>query len=221
VEAIGALTGRKCSFLPPGIDALRFCPYPDPPERAIDVYSLGRRSNETHRKLLEMAERRDFFYVHDSLAGNQVIHWEEHRSLVANMTKRSRFYLVNPGLIDSPEVRGNQIEIGNRYFEGAAAGCVMVGEIPCNEVYGNLFDWPDAVIPLAFGSDRIEEIVDEFDRQPDREEALRRNNIAQALRRHDWAYRWEAILKIAGLDPSPGLIKRKEQLERTAALVAG
>lgn len=220
-KAIGALTGRACSFLPPGIDALRFCPYPDPPERVIDVYSIGRRSKETHRKLLKMAGRRDFFYVYDSLAGNQVMHWEEHRGLLANIAKRSRFYIVNPGLIDRPEVRGDQIEIGNRYFEGAAAGCILVGEIPRNEAYGNLFDWPDAVIPLPFGSDRIGEIVDEFDRQPDREEALRRNNIVQALRHHDWAYRWESILTIGRLDALPGLIKRKEQLERTAALVKG
>ncbi len=207
VEAIGALTGRECFFLPPGIDALSFCPYPDPPDRVIDVYSLGRRSKETHRKLLEMAGRRDFFYVHDSLAGDQVIDWNEHRRLLANMAKRSRFYIVNPGLIDRPEIRGDQIEIGNRFFEGAASGCILVGEIPRNEAYENLFNWPDAVISLPFGSDRIEEIVDEFDRDPDREEALRRNNIVQALRRHDWAYRWEAILKLAELDPSPGLIR--------------
>jgi hypothetical protein len=221
VKAIGALTGRECLFVPPGIDALRFCPYPGPPSRVIDVYSIGRRSTETHRTLLEMAGRRDFFYVHDSLAGNQVIHWQEHRALLANMAKRSRFYVVNPGLIDRPEIRGDQIEIGNRYFEGAAAGCIMVGEVPRNEAYGKLFDWPDAVIPLPFGSDRIGEIIDEFDRQPDREEALHRNNIVQALRRHDWAYRWESILKIGGLDASPELIERKELLERRAALVEG
>ena len=221
VEAIGALTGRECSFLPPGIDSLRFCPYPDPPKRVVDVYSVGRRSMETHRKLVDMAGGRDFFYVHDSLSGTEVIDWKEHRDLLANMAKRSRFYIVNPGLIDRPEITGGQVEIGNRYFEGSAAGCIMVGETPRNEAYGNLFDWPDAVIHLPFGSDGIAEIVDEFDRLPDREEALHRNNIVQALRRHDWAYRWESILKIAGLDASPELVKRKEQLGRTAALVAG
>jgi hypothetical protein len=221
VNAIAALTGKACSFLPPGVDALKFCPYPDPPRRAIDVYSVGRRSNATHRNIVDIARRNHFFYVHDSLAGTQVTDWKEHRQLLANTAKRSRFYIVNPGLIDRPEVTGGQVEIGNRYFEGSAAGCVMVGEIPRNEAYGHLFGWPDAVIHLPFGSDRIEQIVDEFDKNADREEALHTNNTVQALKRHDWAYRWESILKIAGLDVSPGLINRKKQLERTAALVAG
>lgn len=219
VKAISKVTGKKCFFLPPGIDALRFCPYPDPPKKVIDVLSIGRRSEATHQKLLEMARGRNFFYVHDSISGNQIIHSEEHRNMLANMAKRSRFYIVNPGLIDRPDVRGDQIEIGNRYFEGAASGCIMVGEIPGNEAYGNLFDWPDAVIHLPFGSDRIGTIIDEFDKHPDREEGIRRNNIIQSLRRHDWVYRWESILKIGGLDPAPGLLKRKEQLEKLATIV--
>jgi hypothetical protein len=41
------------------------------------------------------------------------------------------------------------------------------------------------------------------------------------LRRHDWTYRWESILRIAGLDPAPGLFTRKERLERTATLAEG
>ena len=36
--------GKPCRYLPPGIDALTFCPYPNPPERVIDVFSMGRRS---------------------------------------------------------------------------------------------------------------------------------------------------------------------------------
>jgi len=221
VKTINELTRKDCHFLPPGIDALKFCPYPDPPKRVIDVYSIGRRAKVTHQKLLEMTRQRDFFYIYDSLAGSQVINWEEHRAILANIAKRSRIYIVNPGLIDLPEVRGNQIEIGNRYFEGVAAGCILVGEIPQNEAYGNLFDWPDAMIPLPFDSDRIGEIISELDKHPDREEAQHRNNIVHALRRHDWTYRWESILRIAGLDPAPGLFTRKERLERTATLAEG
>ena len=40
---------KKCIFLPPGVDTIRFCPYPDPPKQVVDIYSVGRRSAVTHK----------------------------------------------------------------------------------------------------------------------------------------------------------------------------
>jgi hypothetical protein len=34
--------------------------------------------------------------------------------------------------------------------------------------------------------------------------------------RHDWAYRWEAILDAAGLEPMPEMLERKDRLRRLA-----
>jgi hypothetical protein len=219
VKAVGDVIGKRTHFVPPGVDAIKFCPYPNPPKKSIDVYSIGRRSPATHRKLLDMTKTRNLFYIYDTLSGNRAYDAKEHRGLLADVAKRSRFYIVNPGLIDDPDKRGNQVEIGNRYFEGAAAGCLMMGETPENEVYQDLFGWPDAVLHLPFGSDRIEPILDEIDSQPEREKEIRKNNIIHSLRRHDWVYRWESVLKIAGLDPTPGMRERKEQLEELATLV--
>ena len=218
VNAVSEVIGKRTYFVPPGIDAIKFCPYPDLPKRVIDIYSLGRRSSATHQKLLELAKARNLFYIYDSLRGTATINAKEHRELLANMAKRSRFFIVNPGVIDEPERRGNQIEVGNRYFKGAAAGCIMIGEIPRNEAYESLFNWPDAVLRLPYGSDQIETIIDEIDRQPEREKEIRKNNIVQSLRRHDWMYRWESILKIAGLDPTPAMRERQRQLEKLATL---
>jgi glycosyltransferase involved in cell wall biosynthesis len=220
-KAISEVTGKRTYFVPPGIDAIKFCPYPNLPKRVIDVYSLGRRSQATHQKLLDLAKARNLFYIYDSLLRTGTINAKEHRELLANMTKRTRFFIVNPGCFDEPEKRGHQIEIGNRYFKGAAAGCIMIGEIPGNEAYKNLFNWPDAVLPLSYGSDQIETIIDEIDRQPEREKEIRKNNIVQSLRRHDWVYRWESVLKIAGLEPTPRMRERQEQLEKLAALAEG
>src|SRR5262249_32876601 len=52
VNPLSEVIRSKCAFLPPGVDAILFCPYPDPPKRVIDVYSIGRRSNITHQRLL-------------------------------------------------------------------------------------------------------------------------------------------------------------------------
>jgi len=219
VKALSERIGSKCFFLPPGVDALRFCPYPDPPERSVDVYSIGRRSETTHRKLLNMAAEKRIFYLHDSIAGDQAINSAEHRALFVNVAKRSRYFIVNPGLIDRPDKRGVQIESGNRYFEGAAAGTIMVGERPDNAAFKELFDWPDALIHLPYDSGDIDTVINELDRQPERQDAIRRSNVGNTLMRHDWAYRWETALKIAGLEPEPALLERKERLRNLAEVV--
>ena len=219
VRALSERTGNKCIFLPPGVDAIRFCPYPKPPKRVVDVYSMGRRSDITHRKLLEMVEENGLFYLHDSIAGDQAINSLEHRALFINLMKRSRYFIVNPGLIDRPDKRGNQIETGNRYFEGAASGTIMVGERPNNDAFKELFDWPDALIHLPYDSSDIGAVIRELDQQPESQESIRRTNVAQALMRHDWAYRWDSVLKVAGLEPMPALVQRKQRLEHLAETV--
>ena len=219
VKPLGEQIGSKCVFLPPGIDAISFCPYPNPLERVIDVFSIGRRSEITHQTLLKMARDRGLFYLHDSLAGNQAINASDHRALFANVAKRSRYFLVNPGLVDQPEKRGNQIEIGNRYFEGAASGAIMIGEPPQNEEFEKLFDWPDAVTPLPFGSSDIDAVIKRLDRDPERQDARRRTGVVQALMRHDWVYRWETILRHVGLEPMQGALERKERLRKLATTV--
>jgi hypothetical protein len=220
VKAVSEAIGRKCVYMPPGIDTLVFSPYPALPKRVIDVYSIGRRSEVTHQRLLRMVEEQRICYLYDSIAGHLPIDWREHRLLLANMAKRSRYFIVNPALVDRSDVRGNQVEIGNRYFEGAASGAIMIGEHPKTEEFERLFGWPDAVVPLPYGSGAIDTIIEELDSQPDRQEKMRRNNVIQALLRHDWAYRWEAVLNTAGLEAMPGLVERRARLDGLASHLA-
>lgn len=219
VKALSDRIGRRCAFVPPGIDSIRFCPYPEDLKRVVDVYSIGRRAQVTHQAILEMVDERGIFYLHDSIEGTRAINSKEHRSLFANTIKRSKYFLVNPGSIDLPERRGSQIEIGNRYFEGAAAGAIMIGEIPNNGKFEQLFDWPDAIVHLPYDSDRIPALISELEGQPDRQETIRRTNVAQSLLRHDWAYRWEAILNTLGVARLPQLSERVERLRNLARKV--
>jgi hypothetical protein len=220
VRPLSERIGRKCVFLPPGIDAISFCPYPDPPERVIDVYSIGRRSETTHQTLLKMVRDGRLFYLYDSFAGNQAINAREHRALFANVAKRSRYFIVNPGMVDEPEKRGDQIESGNRYYEGAASGTIMIGERPQNEEFEKLFDWPDAVAQLPFGSRDIDTVIQRLDRDQERQDVTRRTGVVEVLKRHDWVYRWEAILQNVGLEPMQGALARKERLRNLAKVVS-
>jgi hypothetical protein len=164
-----------------------------------------------------MAAENGLFYLHDSIDGDKAIDASQHRALFANAAKRSRYFIVNPGLVNRPEKTCNQIEIGNRYFEGAASGTAMVGERPRTEAFDTLFDWPDAVLHLDYDSGEIDRIINELDHQPERLETIRRTNVAQSLLRHDWAYRWETILRTVGLAPLPPLLERKRRLQSLAA----
>ena len=223
VKPLSEAIGRRCVFLPPGVDTILFCPYPNPPKRALDVLSVGRRSEITHQQLLKLVKEDGLFYLHDSMAGIQTLNSKEHRALLANCAKRTRFYIVNPGLIDLPEKRGDQIEIGNRYFEGAASGAVMVGEPPYNEAFKTLFDWPEAVTPvtrLPFNSSDIDLVMKDLDRDPERQESIRRTGVLEALKRHDWVYRWEKILEATNLQPTQEMQQRKDRLRKLAEIAS-
>jgi Glycosyl transferases group 1 len=220
VKPLSEIIERKCIFLPPGVDTISFCPQPDPPERVVDVYSIGRRSEITHQRLLGMARQSGLFYLHDSIGGSQAINSKEHRALFAKVVKRSRYFIVNPGKIDEPALRGGQMETGNRYFEGAASGAIMVGEWPDNEAFEGLFDWPDAVTRLPYDSSDIDVVIKKLDGDPERQRSIRRTGIVQALTRHDWVYRWEEVLKTVGLEPTQKMQERKDRLGKLAEEVS-
>ena len=216
VKPMQDLIKRPCLYVPPGIDAIKFCPYPNPPLRSVDVYSIGRKSQVTHRALLKMAEQKKIFYVYDTIIRKETNRPAEHRSLIANIAKRSRYFMVNPAKIDRRFETCGQNEVGFRYFEGAAAGTVMIGEHPKTKAFEEHFGWPDSVIRVPFDTPDITGILAELDSQPERIAEARKNNIVQSLLRHDWAYRWSTILNIAGLKPSTALTDRLEYLKNLA-----
>ena len=61
IESVARISGRPCSYLPMGVDALRFCPYPNPAHRSIDICGIGRRSQTTHAALLDYATKNNLF----------------------------------------------------------------------------------------------------------------------------------------------------------------
>ena len=103
--------------------------------------------------------------------------------------------------------RHGQQELGYRFFEGAAAGAVMIGQAPDCEAFKELFGWPDSVVPLKPDGSDVAEMLESLRAQPDRLEEMSRRNAREALLRHDWVYRWMQILAIAGLEPTPRMLR--------------
>ena len=155
-STLSAALGRAVTWLPAAVDTLRFTPYSSfsptsPASRSIDAYSIGRRREGIHDALLRCARSTSFYYVHDTYRASvaDVYDVAAHRDLFANTAKRSRYFVVAPPKFDSQHETAGQVEVGYRYFEGAAAGCVLIGERADSAAFRQLFPWDDAVIELA------------------------------------------------------------------------
>lgn len=216
VHAIENVIGKRCVYMPPGIDTVQFCPYPNPPVRCVDVYSLGRKSMVTHQSLSKLAEQGKIFYIYDTIDCGHTVYPSQHRSMVANIAKRSRYFIANVPKIDRHFETQGQREISYRFFEGAAAGTVMIGEPREGESFRKHFNWPDVVIHMPYNTIEIAEVLADLDSQPARLATIRKNNVVQSLLRHDWVYRWRDILELIGLEPTPALLTREERLKELA-----
>jgi hypothetical protein len=221
MDSVSRIAGRPVGYMATGIDAARFAPYPSPPERVIDCYWYGRRSPTGHRQLAAMAERRELFYVHDTIRQNPMVDYRQHRVLLASLLQRSRYamaYRINEDRLVRTE--GDE-GLTARLFEITAAGAVMLGSRPhCGE-FDRFFDWPDALIDVPWEPKDMRAVLAELDAQPERLALARRRNVANALRRHDWVYRWQQVLEAAGMAPLPAFTRRVERLHEMARAVEG
>lgn len=221
IPLVEEATGRPCHYLPMGVDAIRFSPYPSSPPRTIDVYNFGRASADVHLALLQEMANSGIFYVHDTIIGDSVVDFEGHRALTANLMKRARFFTAFR-INDSPERRertGGDEALSTRLFEGAAGGAVLLGSRPLTPDFEACFGWDDAVVPVPYDGDGIISAIRALDAQPDRMMEVRRQNVMNSLRRHDWLYRWQEVLTIAGISGTVRLDERREHLEALALQV--
>lgn len=220
ISAVANIVQCPCYFIPYGVDAIQFCPYPLLPSRSIDLYSIGNRSLVTHNALLDLAEQRDFFYIYETINGLSVKNYQEHRRLFSNLIKRSRYFITNTPKFNYVNSTGGQEEISPRFFEGAAGGAVLLGNPPACEDYQQNFDWSDAVLPLPYDALNVADIIANFDSQPERLARVRRNNVVNSLLRHDWVYRWRQVLETVGLEPTPQVASRQVNLQNLAKLTS-
>ena len=217
-KAVEEITGVPCSYLPFATDAIKFSPNSINSPRGIDITNIGRRSEVTHQALLDRMELGDFFYYYDTSKKIQVRDPQEHRNLLANLAKNSRYWITNnPNFNDDPSLKkGIQKELGYRIFEGTAGGAIAIGNQTATEEFNKYFDWEDALISIPAHAANIADIIQELDSQSDRLEKIRRHNIYNSLTRHDWVYRWRHILEDAGLEITPEIEQREAQLRQRA-----
>jgi hypothetical protein len=176
--------------------------------------------------LLDAAERRGYLYYYDTVAASgsdlkqrtfRVDNPHEHRIMLATILKHSNCFIANRSHVNNPEFTAGRDEISARFYEGAAAGTVMIGEAPHAEEFNRQFDWPDAVIHVPFDSPDIDRILLELSSDPGRLRAIRRHNIRETALRHDWLHRIRVVFDVLGLAPTEQMQARSLRLEQIAA----
>ena len=79
-----------------------------------------------------------------------------------------------------------------------------------------MFYWEGALVDLSWNFGNMETIIEKMNMTSDIQQNIRKKNIMESLLRHDWAYRWEIVLDLAGLAAHPGLSDRKRTLSKLA-----
>ena len=219
VKRLQEIVHKPCCYIPPGVDMLKFIPKASAPERDIDIYSMGRRPNILHQKLLALKESKGITYRYDGLSSSAlyVKDYRVHRDNLRESLQKSRSFLVFPSKFDVLNQTHGQVEFGFRFFEGAASGTVLIGDIPDSETFKEIFHWEDAVIPLPDNTDDLYRMLGTLDESKERVERIRKNNIYQCLMHHDWAYRWRQILESVGLEVTLSLQEREQRLKKMSA----
>lgn len=220
VEPLARELDVPVSYFPPSVDAEAMCPWPTLPVRTIDACAIGKMDPMTHEALWDWGQRTGRYYRFTTEATAQYRDdhmW--HRRALTQTLQRSKYFFTYRAKRDFIAQRGTQDEFGPRYFEGAAAGAVQLGDpIPGNPAYYENLDWEGAVIQV--GSGDIPALIEELEGRPNWIEGVRRVNVVQCLTRHDHLYRWEKTLEIAGLAPTPAMASRRARLEALAAQVS-
>lgn len=114
--------GVEVGFFPPAVDALAASAGADP-RRAIDVFSMGRRIEPIHHRLLARAERTGQFYLYSTWSGNPTT--EDHRAHRDNLRgriRRSRYFTVQEARFDDDARVGDEAGSASATWRARRAG---------------------------------------------------------------------------------------------------
>lgn len=219
IKVLQEYTRAPLSFLPLAADCLTAAPSMNPPQRTVDVFSMGRRAPAVHEQLVRALQMSEIFYVYDTTVGGTVMDWAQSRIANAELIKRSRYFIAYDHTVGSAAKNsesGDEVALSMRYFEGAAGGAVMLGSRPRCAEFEKCFDWPDVVIDMPPETPDVLELIRILDKDRDRTLKVRKDNIINCLLRHDWSHRWRKVTQVCDLSPSDALADRTATLSRMA-----
>ncbi len=201
----------NASFLPLATNTFPLNGYQ--PQRSIDVLSYGRTNEQVHAQLQQFNEpesRR--LYIHSTFSGTEVHNVREHLALLNRLLLRSKISLCFEGS-QLHRFQGRSTLL-YRWFEGWAAGCVIVGKKPLGRGIPKLMDWQDSTLDVPDDLDQVLPFFEALLQDEPRLQEISRRNYVECRLRHDWRYRFRDLFKVLNLPLPDRLIEQIEQLQR-------
>lgn len=204
MEPFGAIAPTtEIHYVPPATDVVAFGGGAVDGHRSIAVLGIGRRKESQHEQILDWATKNNELYLYDTVSG-KAHHWRNHRRALADWYRHANIAICNYGKHDQPNLIGGLRVMPGRFFEGMAAGPVMIGMPPSIEEQRRLLG---VDIVESTETTDVVALLDKFS-DPAAAKAIRIRNMALAARGHDWAHRWRTILNHIGLPEPPALDAR-------------
>lgn len=215
---LAAVVSCPVHHLPPAVDVLRFAGLVPDETRPIDVLGIGRREPRLHRALLDWSRKSNKLYVYDTMSGTTVPDAPAHRENLGDTYRRSDIAITNFAKYDAPEITEGDREIPGRLWEALAGGSLMIG-IPPDERLQREQVGDIVVTEIPSEPSEAVELIEELQLRDHRD--LRRSHVQLALRRHDWAHRWQTIFSQSDLTPPAGIQARVDRLAGMADSIEG
>lgn len=184
--------------------------------RAMGVLNYGRRDPDQHDALVAWSEATGGWYHWDASKLGATPDPREHQRVLGRMMSEATASVCNLGRFDEQHRTGGAQELGARFYESLAAGCVLLGDFPSTPTYEAHFAEAPGMIPFALGATSL---PDEFLRVlADQDEAgrIQREHRALALAEHDIAHRIAEVMGTLGFDVPPALLERRSELRHAA-----
>lgn len=194
--------GVSSSVLHQGFDCLNWASVNA--ERPIDLLGFGRQPPSYHKQFQQAFHRREspVLYLHSPIGtviGPGI--WTE-RPMMLKLMQRSKISLAFHMLVEPQGDRPKAMFVTSRWFEQLATGSVVVGKRTLGDEAAALFDWPEATIELSDDPAEAAGQIAALTRRTDFLAEVRRRNVVQMCRRHDWRYRLSDVYRQFGL-PQP------------------
>jgi hypothetical protein len=184
--------------------------------RSMGVLNYGRRDPDQHDALVAWSDSTGGWYHWDASKLGATPDPREHQRVLGRMMSEASGSVCNLGRFDEQHRTGGAEELGARFYESLAAGCVLLGEFPSTPTYDAHFADAPGMIPFPLGASSL---PDAFLRLLDDHEAagrIQREHRARALAEHDIAHRIAEMMDTTGFEVPEALALRQAALRHEA-----
>ncbi len=205
------------TFVPLAADVLQFGSCSG--SRCITVNGYGRQQASRELALSQSfntAGSGRLFYHTSHTEFGRIRDYRAHRRLFWQLLASSQILLAEDPLVANKPAGKTPFPfsfVGQRWFEGLAAGCVIVGSRPSCSEASHLLDWEDATITPPADEAEFIPFLDTLLADHQRMQSIRLRNHMEALSRHDWRHRLHTMLDILEHSLPESLLTGLAQLE--------